>query len=432
MKNKNIIVSLVSGAVLAVTLLAICLGFIMGELACKKRELENTYQSAFYSFCEDINLLETDLAKLEVGNESVESIPLILNTKTHAQGALDAYLCLPLEFSSENAGTVKFLNQVVDWCDSYTISVANGQKSNKKEDAKKLYSCAKEIAYNLSEVAKQGKLTKTTDNTLLSSSLVDINTISSFDLEYTTLIYDGPFSDREEVMAKAIENKKKISETQAKEIAMQSLNMEQVQVLGKSGGATVCYEISGKVEDSDAYALITEKGGFVSLFLANLPSLNTDETMSEEYCEKNAKAMLEKLGYHNMQVVWKNRESDQICFNFAPVIKDITYYTDLVKIRVCLSSGKVEGVESSDYISSFAPRNYTPRITKEQALSKVDLEEKEGVRLCVIPHLNGEIFCYEINGKYNGEKYYVYIDAKSGKQCQVLKVIGTNQGETVM
>lgn len=432
MKNKSIIISLVSGAVLALTLLAICLGFIMGELANKKRELENTYQSAFYSFCEDINLLENDLAKLSVGNETTESIPLILNTKTHAQGALDAYFCLPLEFSGENNGTVKFLNQVADWCDSYTISVVNGEKSNKKEDAKKMYACAKEIAYNLSERAKQGKLTKTIDNTLLSSSMVDFNTISKFDLEYPTLIYDGPFSDREEVMAKAIANKKKISEMQAKEIAKQSLNMEQVQVLGKSGSATVCYEISGKVDDSDAYALITEKGGFVSLFLVDFPYSNTDNKLSEEYCEKKAKATLEKLGYHNMKVVWKNKDSDQICFNFAPVINDVTYYTDLVKMRVCISSGKIEGIESSDYIASFSPKNYTPSISKEQALSNVDLEEKEGVRLCVIPYNTSEIFCYEVNGRYNGEKYYVYIDAITGKQRQVLKVIGTNQGETVM
>ena len=430
MKNKNIFISLVSGVALTLILLAIAFGFIMGELNMKKRELENVYESSFYTFCDNVNSLETDLAKLSVANESADSIRLINNARASAHGAIDAYLSLPLEFSPHN-NCLKFFNQVTDWCDSYAVAVARNEKTERREDAKKMYKCAREISYNLAQISSKGKLRSVQKNTLLSSSFVDINSIEKFDMEYPTLIYDGPFSDREEVVSKAIENKKKITEEQAIKIAKSSLNMQEVKVCGKGGNKTVCFELIGKVEDREAYALITEKGGCVCLFLCNCTE-KEGEKMRESDLEKLSKVKLESLGYHNMKAVWKNENEDGISYNFAPKINGIIYYNDLVKVRICSYCGQVEGIEASGFIASFAPKNYVAKISEDQARERVCLDEIEGVRLCVIPQNAGERFCYEVNGRANGEKYYVYIDAQSGEQVEIMKVIGTEQGELVM
>ena len=56
----------------------------------------------------------------------------------------------------------------------------------------------------------------------------------------------------------------------------------------------------------------------------------------------------------------------------------------------------------------------------------------EKVSLAVIPYKETERFCYEIYGSYKGLDYFVYIDAKSGEQADVLRVIDSEQGSMIM
>ena len=56
------------------------------------------------------------------------------------------------------------------------------------------------------------------------------------------------------------------------------------------------------------------------------------------------------------------------------------------------------------------------------------LENVSAGRLCVIPRLTAERLCYEFSGVYQGEKYLVYVDAESGEQAELLKVVETDRG----
>ena len=54
-------------------------------------------------------------------------------------------------------------------------------------------------------------------------------------------------------------------------------------------------------------------------------------------------------------------------------------------------------------------------------------------KLCVIPlDYVGETLAYEFAGKYDNFNYYLYIDAYTGSQVRVLRVIQTEQGELVL
>ncbi len=434
MKNKNIISAIISGLSLTLVLLAITISFVMSEYSNKKMELDNVYESEFYSFCDNVNNLETDLGKLTVSRGSADSIGVINDARAHAQSAIDSYALLPLDFSNEQS-CLKFLNQVCDWSNSYAKAVAKNSTDNYKDGAEKLYACAKELNGQLKEIiskANGNKLARLKGSELLAKNSVDLNfSVKSLSVEYPTLIYDGPFSDREEFVAKALENKKKISEDEAIKIASSQLEMQNVEVLGKSNRKVAVYELSGNIDGKEAYACITQKGGYVSLFLCNCDQ-ETDVYLSESQAEKIAIKKLEALGYHNMKAVWRNNNDGHIYINFAPLVDGIIYYTDLVKIRLSLASGEMEGLEASGYVSSFTKRNYKAKISKEQAVKNVSLDEIEGVRLAVIPKGSNERFCYEINGTHNDEKYYIYIDAQTGEQADILKVIGSEQGEVVM
>ena len=106
----------------------------------------------------------------------------------------------------------------------------------------------------------------------------------------------------------------------------------------------------------------------------------------------------------------------------------------MIKVKVCEERGIVTGIEGLAYCL-----NHTERTAGEATVSKSDAKAKlnsnfevEGSRLTVIPVDGDEILAYEFFGTYGENDYYIYIDAKTGEEVQVLTVIGTAQGRALL
>ena len=83
--------------------------------------------------------------------------------------------------------------------------------------------------------------------------------------------------------------------------------------------------------------------------------------------------------------------------------------------------------------------NLTPALSAEQAQRFVSGRlTVEGSRLCVIPVDDGmntgvtEKLCWEFSGTWSSSLYLVYIDAQTGAEEQVLKVVTGNDGTLTM
>ena len=56
-----------------------------------------------------------------------------------------------------------------------------------------------------------------------------------------------------------------------------------------------------------------------------------------------------------------------------------------------------------------------------------------GTRLAYIPKsANTECLAYEFKAEMNGERYYVYIDAVTGRQAEMFRVIDTDDGTMLL
>ena len=110
-------------------------------------------------------------------------------------------------------------------------------------------------------------------------------------------------------------------------------------------------------------------------------------------------------------------------------------YPDLIKAKIDLNDNIVIGWEASSYAFN--------HVEREDLIAQLSLSEArklvsnnltiENERLCVIPlDFKGETLAYEFSGNYQGFKYYLYIDAYTGNQVRVLRIIQTDQGELVM
>ena len=53
-------------------------------------------------------------------------------------------------------------------------------------------------------------------------------------------------------------------------------------------------------------------------------------------------------------------------------------------------------------------------------------------QLCIVPVDNTEVLCYEIKVSNDGEEFLVYINASTGEEVDLLKIIKDKMGYTVM
>ena len=155
---------------------------------------------------------------------------------------------------------------------------------------------------------------------------------------------------------------------------------------------------------------------------------------SVERCIDIAEDFLSSIGYEGVKPVWTSENGTTCNLNFAPVQGGAILYPDLIKVKVCEERGIVTGVEALSYVLNHGERQLSkPSVSKEQAQASINGNiEVSGTRTAVIPFDGEEVLCYEFVGTLDGNDYYVYVDAATGEEIEVLTVIGTAQGRALM
>ncbi|MBO5851305.1 MAG: germination protein YpeB, partial [Clostridia bacterium] len=142
------------------------------------------------------------------------------------------------------------------------------------------------------------------------------------------------------------------------------------------------------------------------------------------------------MGITNVRSVWNNTASNTVTFNYASVVNGIICYSDLIKVNVCKERGTVSAIETSAYYLNHtnARKISKPEISEEEASKKLSKDIKiESKRLAIIPvGNNSEVLAYEFIGSYENSTYYVYVDAVTGREVKIFKVVDTNNGSLMM
>lgn len=404
----------------------------------RKNELENNYSRAFYDMCDSVNNLEINLSKLMVASGKTESLAIINDTTAVAEIAENSLSDLPLSYE-QTIKTSKYFNQVSDWSRSYATAVVNGgSNENYTTQAENLYLVARSLNEKLKELSQKlgdrniGECVGE-DRLLPFNFSSAIGDIENNGIDYPQLIYDGPFSDAKKHIWRAVESADDISEEQAVKKA-ESVDGFKANKVYKTTGKTTVYEVEGSVEGDDAIVSVTEKGGMIVSYNRNRAV--REVTLGKSRAIATAEEKIKAFGYDGLQAVWYNSGDGIAYINLAPVEREVIIYPDLVKVKIALDDGAILGIEASGYCHAHHDgRNLSPTIDEDTARSMVSKKiAVEKVSLAIIPDEQGEkeYFCYEVCGKYKGLDYFIYVDALSGTQRQVLRVIDGDQGEVVM
>lgn len=407
--------------------------------------LEDIYQKNIYELIDNVNNTETKLSKTLSSNDNTYRAKLLREVSYNTDMAQSNLNNLPYTINGVNE-SIAFVNQVSGYTETLSKSLEKGGSlsSQDLDTLEKVYDnilTLKQSLNNFSEGNAKGysilKQSKSMDGDY-NSFTKQIGLVSEVNVEYPTMIYDGPFSDS--VVNKKIEglSYSDVSEEGAKENLLKvfsNLADGDLTLRGETKGKFETYDFVAKNEagKQSAYIQMTKKGG--KLLTMSSVSDKRGEKISMESAEKTALKFAEKNGIEDAKVVWSDKLGGNAYFNIAPVENDIILYPDLVKIKIDLYNGNILGYEASSYYTNHKERNLSKGgVTMSSARSNIDKKFNiKFSRLALIPlEYNQEILTYEFACNLANDDYYFYFDVKDGKLVNVLKVISTKNGNFLM
>ena len=143
------------------------------------------------------------------------------------------------------------------------------------------------------------------------------------------------------------------------------------------------------------------------------------------------KNFLNNLGIPNMKPTYYLKQGGAVTINYAYEQENVTIYPDLIKVKIALDNGEILGMETSGYLNNHTERTIEePTISMDEAKSKLNKNlEITSEGLAIIPtEWRTEIFCYEFKGKVYNTDFLVYINAKTGREENILVIIDTPDG----
>jgi len=413
-----------------------------GQRAAKtSRVLEDVYYSAVLQSISQLQSMEVKMNKLLVSSSPQTGVELLSDLSRQSWEVQSNLTVLPLSYEAMEP-TVKFAGQVGDYTDTLVLKVANGTPLNDTDldQLNKLLTNCVLLAGQLQAAQQQmiaDSLKYTTDASVFYNNMQvqarPLEQVGDKDkgIDYPTLIYDGAFSDSRHMGAPQGLPQGEITKEQALDIAKNFVGPERVTAVRESTaiqGAIPAYGVAVDVGSNTLNVEVTRQGGKVLWMMPE--HAEYAQTLSIDQCKEKAKAFLADRGFGEMVDNYYQIYSGMAVVNYAATQDGVLLYPDLVKVQVRMDTGDVVGVEANNYWMNHRQRTLDkPKLTEEQAREMVSSRlEILQARLCLIPYRGGEKLCYEFTGSWSDSQYLVYIDALTGEETEILKVIESQTG----
>ena len=410
------------------------------NMSAMQTNMAGMQTQSLYELNSIVDNLDSNLAKARVSTSSTDRARVLADIAIESEMAEVVLERLPLEITLTEE-MASFLNKMGDSAQSMLYTVAAGGELEEWQisSLEYMYRNNLKLKRALNEiVASAGSgdiiaLMRGKGSVLEGS----FNDIQNNVIEEPKGIFDGPFSQNsEDTNPSVFEGMAEVSQAEAESIAREIFADYKVTDARCTGEATrgnlAFYNITLMTDDGEMLAQLSKKGGKMVMFDSYKEC--TQHNFSVERCRDIAADFLKALGFENLEPVWVSENGTTCNINFCPVQNGVVLYPDMVKVKVCEERGIVTGAEAMSYVMNHSQRDIAgATITKAEAQSVIDGRiEVTSSRLALIPVDGQEVLCYEFAGKFDGSDYFVYVDAATGNEVQVLTVVGTAQGRAVL
>ena len=443
-KKKAIIGLTIATSILGATTLGfgIAYGVSMSQESAYSLKLENIYQKNYYELVDNVNNADMNISKLLASDSSVYQGKMLTELSQTAKAMQVNVASLPI--NNDNIyQSVRFINQMSGFSQVLEEKIAKGGvlSENDRTSLSNIHEALTEMKRYLNKMSQQiGKGYSIVDaSSRVNGEYDEFSTrfvsMKSVDTDYPSMIYDGPFSDS--VVNQKIRglNGSLISKEDAyKKVDKMFKNIKNLKYDGETDGKFVTYNFSLTTSDEqDLYVQVTKSGGHILSVSGNVES--DKKAVGFEQAKKIALDFAKENGVEDGEVVWFEELDSQIYFNITPKQNGVVLYPDLVKVKVDLEKGNVVGYEAMSYFTNHTNRTIDKaKVAVEDAKAKIDNSFNiVSERLVLAPlEYNREVLCFELECQREGATYYIYINATTGQEENVLKVIETSDGSKLM
>jgi len=411
-----------------------------------ERSINAGYTRAFAELSADVAELDMSLQKALYSTSPALLSTLCSNIYGKANAAQTSMAELPFsDYTLENA--TAFITRTGDFAYALSRKVSGGAQlsSDEYNALQQLSDAATILSQNLIDMQAElengtmhisdiGTTDVSADNA--ASLLGDrFQMVENEFPEIPTLVYDGPFSQHINTSSPKLLNR---MAPVSRDVALK--NAAAFIGIAPQEFSTE-YEVEGEIPlycfsspDGSISISVTKHGGVI--YNMSKYRAGGSAAMSADNAAALAKDFLSNHGFENLQESYWTIYDGILLVNFAATEGDYICYPDLVKAEVSLDTGEIVGFEAAGYIINHSARSLPDDIIdREQALAMVSpalsvLSEN----LCVIPTSGkNEVCCYEFKCENErGDHYLVYVNAESGEQEKIIRLIESESGTLTM
>lgn len=171
---------------------------------------------------------------------------------------------------------------------------------------------------------------------------------------------------------------------------------------------------------------VSVHGGHVAFLIDGRPV--KERTLTEAHLVPRARQMLSQWGYPNAEFVSVAENDGTLMMDFAPREQGISILTELIKVSLTMDNGELVGFDARNYwVNRYDRKLGQPKLSASQARTKLAPRLKvqgEAQLSIVADRLSRERLAWEFKAQHDNQRYLVYIDAESGKELNVIRLIG--------
>ncbi len=433
----------------------ITLGVLYG-VSCKQKDdysiaLENVYEQSFYEVNSILQSLEVKVDKAVVSNDKAMQRQVLNEIWRDCNLAASSLASIPIDFNSQTE-TIRFLNQLGGY--SVTLADKTLTSSISETEFDKLAELQKHCI-KLKNAFNTAALMVSTDGFKIVENLKIVDGTSEFEAGFSELtnnqntppelIYDGPFSDS--LSDKEIKGLPETTYTESDvKIELEKMfagyDIESIVFDGYVEGDFASYNHTLNLKNGDKICTTVAKRG---KFLLQLNRINaaskglSDQVLTDDELMKVATDFVKNMQLENFEAIFISRGDGLAYVNVAPIITlneaKIVVYPDIIKVKLDEETGDILGYEAKSYAFNHVARTLdAPTLSATEATAKISNRLTIiSTRLALTPKDNGsEVLCYEFECSKDGIVFYVFINANTGAEEDIFRVIENSEGRNVI
>jgi len=413
------------------------------------------YQQSFYDLLGHVENVAVLLSKSRAAGSPGQAAMLLTDAWSQALAAQARLNGLPMAPGTQRR-TSTFLTQTGDFAHMMAARASRGDAGPADADTvladlqQQAELLAREL-HTVSQQASQGRWRWGDIQRMASAQLADtpahplgqeLTRIEQELMEYPTLLYDGPFSDHVTRRRPRTVPTEEVSVEAAQETAVRFLTAafgnvdgSAVRFTGEVNGHIPAYRFDWEPGQGPSVRIdVARRGGDVVWMVDPRPT--RESRLSAEEAVERARSLAASVGLSSVDVVFPLKMPGRMLIPLAPVDDGVVAYPDQVKVTVSLEDGRIVGYTAVDYLMNRGPRTVPDgTLTEEEAAQRLHPRlERDGQarRAWIVDEALKEHFVYEFPVRSEGDRFLVYIDAVTGDEVRIERIIPTEEGDLVM